>query len=206
MAAAPTYRAVEKDVADAESKLQKRYGQGISATYVCSTCSRFAHEHPDCNVKDCNESVLIPEEYETRLVGQLQDLQNVLDERERANALAKALDDQKEDGDARLVKLGAFLQKKRRIERRLEVALQERKTAASTDAEFLAAVTAATKALKELDISKMLSPSDDDDDVVAPPRAPDIATPASPATIAIKSALRHPSAFPPCSENSLARR
>ena len=85
MAAAPTYRTAERDVADAESKLQHRYGLGISATYVCSTCSRFAHEHPDCNVKDCTESVLIPEEYETRLVDQLQDLQNVLDEKVKAD-------------------------------------------------------------------------------------------------------------------------
>ena len=180
-AAAPTYRAVEKDVADAELRLQARYGQGISATYVCSTCSRFAYEHPDCNVKDCRESVLIPEEYETRLVDQLQDLQNVLDEKEKADKLAAAFDEQKEESDARLVKLGAFMQKHKRITKRLQKAIQERTATASTNEEFLEDAKQICKALRDLKISKVLSPSlrdiDEDSNDDPPPRAPVIPTP-----------------------------
>ena len=109
--ATPSYRVTEKQVADAETALQTRYGKGISATYTCLVCSRFSHDHADHDVKDCTMSPISSDEYANRLADQLADRHNVLSKHDKVSLLGKALHVQKEAGDLRLVKLGALMQK-----------------------------------------------------------------------------------------------
>ena len=180
--ATPSYRAAEKQVADAEAALQSRYGKGVSATYTCSVCSRFSHDHADHDVKDCTMSPISSDEYKDRLADQLADLQNVLSEHDKVSQLGEALDEQKEAGDLRLVKLGALMQKIKRIQKRLKNALVERSTAAADDREFFDAVVQLHVQLDNLGISNVMSPSptavdSESEDEVPPPRAPYIYTP-----------------------------
>ena len=180
--ATPSYRAAEKQVADAEAALQSRYGKGVSATYTCSVCSRFSHDHADHDVKDCTMSPISSDKYKDRLADQLADLQNVLSEHDKVSQLGEALDEQKEAGDLRLVKLGALMQKIKRIQKRLKNALEERSTAAADDREFFDAVVQLHVQLDNLGISNVMSPSptavdSESEDEVPPPRAPYIYTP-----------------------------
>ena len=71
-------------------------------------------------------SPISSDEYKDRLADQLADLRNVLSEHDKVSQLGEALDEQKEAGDLRLVKLGALMQKIKRIQKRLKNALEER--------------------------------------------------------------------------------
>ena len=175
--ATPSYRAAEKQVADAEAALQSRYGKGVSATYTCSVCSRFSHDHADHDVKDCTMSPISPDEYKDRLADSLADLQNVLSEHNKVSQLGEALDEQKEAGDLRLVKLGALMQKIKRIQNALEECL----TAAADDREFFYIVVQLHVQLDNLGISNVMSQSptavdSESEEDLPPPRAPYIYT------------------------------
>ena len=56
MAGATAYRDIEKEIVKAEKEIRRQYGDGISATYICTTCWRYSTEHEDENVKGCKLS------------------------------------------------------------------------------------------------------------------------------------------------------
>ena len=113
-----------------------RYGQGVSATYVCSKCSRFAYQHADHDVKNCSLPAITADGYAARLAKQIDDLQGVLSDRDKMTQMETALEEQKELSDLRMVKLGAFMQKVKRIQKRMKNAFKERTTAACDNREF----------------------------------------------------------------------
>ena len=182
-----SYRDAEKKVADAESALQLRYGQGVSATYVCSKCSRFAYEHADHDVKNCTLPAITADDYTARLAKQVDDLRGVLDDRDKLLQMETSLEEQKELSDLRMVKLGAFMQKVKRIQKRMKNAFEERTTAACDDKEFFEQLAEVYNQVKDLNITNVMSPSptavdSSSEDSVPPPRAPYIYTPMRPTT------------------------
>ena len=183
-----SYRDAEKKVADAEKTLQDRYGRGVTAAYTCSNCSRFASEHSDHDVKDCALTPITKEEYADRLAEQMDAIGSMLGEHAKASQMEGALEEQKEANDLRLVKLGAFMHKHQRIQKRLKNALEERATAAIGDKLFFETMAELHVLLDKMNISNVMSPSitavdSDDDDDIGPPRAPYIYTPIQPKDI-----------------------
>ena len=182
-----SYRDAEKKVADAENALHLRYGQGVSATYVCSKCSRFAYEHPDHDVKNCTLPAITADDYAARLAKQVDDLRGVLDDRDKLLQMETSLEEQKELSDLRMVKLGAFMQKVKRIQKRMKNAFEERTTAACDDKEFFEQLAEVYNQVRDLNITNVMSPSptavdSSSEDSVPPPRAPYIYTPMRPTT------------------------
>ena len=91
MAGATAYRDIEKEIVKAEKEIRRQYGDGISATYICTTCWRYSTEHEDENVKGCKLSRKSEVKYAEDLQRQLATLQRLLHDKSRKDELARDL-------------------------------------------------------------------------------------------------------------------
>ena len=74
----PNLHETKVAIADAEKQLQRRYGSGIAAAYICSYCHRFSRDHDGGDVIECTHAPLPATEYAANLTTQLSQLNHAL--------------------------------------------------------------------------------------------------------------------------------
>ena len=123
-------------IADAEKLLQRRYGPGIAATYICSKCHRFSHDHDEGDVRGCTHAPLPATEYAVNLTTQLAQLNHTLTDAVERDGLVlqvALLKTRVEAHNTLIVQHNSYLDRHRRDMKRVAIALLDHADIANDD-------------------------------------------------------------------------
>ena len=132
----PNLHETKVAIADAEKQLQRRYGSGIAAAYICSNCHKFSQDHDGGDVRGCTQAPLPATEYAVNLMTQLAQLNQAVTNTIERDGLAIQVAQLKTSVDTHnslIVQLNSYLDHHRQDMKRVAIALLDHANSAYDD-------------------------------------------------------------------------